>query len=86
MQLIGGFLDKLIDYAKYKSIFVTHLLATAWTDDGERICKSLGMKPVGKDSFGDRIYEVDLARVTAVKGLLPALVRLLSVYKRLDHG
>jgi hypothetical protein len=82
VQLIGGFLDKLTDYAKHKSIFATHLLATAWTDEGERICKSLGMEPVGRDKFGDRIYEVDLATVTTVKGLLPALARLLSVYKK----
>lgn len=83
-QLIGGFLDKLIGYAKHRSIRVTHLLATAWTDQGLHMCKSLGMAQVGSDKFGDAVYEVELARITAEKkGLVPALRRLLGVYRDL---
>jgi hypothetical protein len=86
VQLIGGFLDMLADLARHKSIFVTHLLATAWTDEGERICKSLGMTPVGKDRFGDQIYEVNLSNIARGKRLMPALTRLLAVYRKTrDH-
>lgn len=83
-QLIGGFLDKLVDYAKHRSIRATHLLATAWTDEGVRLCASLGMDQVGKDRFGDAIYEVELANAAAdKKGLQPALQRLLTIYRGL---
>jgi hypothetical protein len=73
VQLISGFLDVLADYAIHKCVFVTHLLATAWTGEGERICKSLGMTPVGKDRFGDEIYEVKLSNIAHEKRLMPAL-------------
>jgi GNAT superfamily N-acetyltransferase len=86
VQLIGGFLDKLSDYAKHRSIRATHLLATAWTDQGLRMCKSLGMDQVGSDKFGDAVYELDLAKVPiGKKGMLPALGRLLSVYHNLER-
>jgi GNAT superfamily N-acetyltransferase len=82
VRLIGGFLDKLVDYGKHCSIRVTHLLATAWTEQGLRMCKSLGMSQVGSDRFGDAIYEVELAKIPPDrKGLLPALRRLMSVYR-----
>ena len=85
VQLIGGFLDKLTDYARHRSIRVTHLLATAWTDQGLQMCKSLGMTQVGSDSLGDAVYEVELGKVTVdKKRTLPALGRLLSVYHNLD--
>jgi len=66
-QLIGGFLDKLIDYARHRAIRVTHLLATAWTDQGLQMCKSMGMAQVGNDKFGDAVYEVELSKVPADK-------------------
>jgi pimeloyl-ACP methyl ester carboxylesterase len=82
VQLIGGFLDKLINYRKHCSIRVTHLLATAWTDEGLQMCKSLGMTPVGNDKSGFAVYEVELAKLPADgKGLVPALRRLLRVYR-----
>jgi hypothetical protein len=85
VQLVSGFLDKLIHYAKHRSIRVTNLLATAWTDQGLKMCKSLGMEHVGSDKFGDAVYEVEFAGVPAdQKGILPALRRLLRVYRDLD--
>jgi len=81
VQLISGFLDKLSDYAKHRSIRATHFLATAWTDQGLRMCKSLAMSQVGTDKFGDPIFEVELAKVSPnAKGILPALRRLLRIY------
>ena len=85
VQLVGGFLDKLIDYAKHRSIRATHLLATAWTEQGLQMCKSLGMTKVGEDRFGDDIYEVVLANIPSdKKGLQPALRRLLDVYRNME--
>jgi len=84
VQLISGFLDKLSDYAKRRSIRATHLLATAWTDQGVRMCKSLAMEQVGTDKFGDPIFEVELAKIpTDRKGILPAFRRLLRLYREL---
>ena len=83
-QLISGFLDKLTDYAKHRSIFATHFLATAWTEKGKKMCESLGMKQVGKDKFKDPIYEVELAKVSPQeKGLQPALRQVLRTYRDL---
>jgi hypothetical protein len=86
VQLIGAFLDKLIDYARHKKVFVSHLLATAWTEEGQRVCRSLGMRPVGRDRLDDVIFEVNLQKITTTKGLLPALSRLLSVYNELRQS
>jgi len=83
-RLVSGFLDKLGYYAQHRSIRATHLLATAWTDPGRRMCKSLAMIEVGHDRFGDAVYEVELAKVPLdKKGLLPALRRLLRNYRDL---
>jgi hypothetical protein len=84
VHLIGGFLDKLVHYAKHRGIRATHLLATAWTGPGEKMCESLGMTRVGTDKLKDGVYEVELARLPADKGgLSPALRRLLEVYRDL---
>jgi hypothetical protein len=84
-QLIGGFLDKLVDYAKHRSIRATHLLATAWTAQGLQMCNSLGMIKVGNDRFGDAVYEVVLDKIPSdKKGLLPALRRLINAYREME--
>jgi pimeloyl-ACP methyl ester carboxylesterase len=81
VQLLSGFVDKLIYYAKNRSIRVTHFLATAWTPEGRRMCESFGMHQVGLDPYGDGVYEVELAMLKKRdKKLLPALRRLLTVY------
>ena len=81
-QLAGGFLDKLADYWRNRSIEATHFLATAWTQQGLQICKALGMMQVGTDRFGDAVYEVELAKVpTDKRGLLPVFARLLKLYR-----
>jgi hypothetical protein len=80
-HLVSGFLDKLSDYARHRSIKATHFLATAWTDQGLRMCESLDMKQVGQDQSGDAVFEVELAKVALdKKGLLPALRHLLKTY------
>ena len=60
LQLITGVLDKLTYYATRHGIRVTHFLATAWTQEGRRICESFGMTEIGKDEFNDSIFELDL--------------------------
>jgi hypothetical protein len=85
IQLLNGLLDRLSYYAKNHSVRVSHLLATAWTDEGLRMCGSFGMKEIGKDKFGDPIFELDLesARLKSKRSLLPGLKRLLRIYKDL---
>ncbi len=81
VQLLTGFVDKLIYYAKNHSIRIAHFLATAWTPEGRRICQSFGMNQVGLDPYGDTIYEIELATLNRFdRKLLPALRRLLMVY------
>ena len=83
-QLVSGFLDKLVHYAKHRSIRATHFLATAWTDPGRQMCKSLAMVEIGHDRFGDEVYEVELAKVPPdKKGIMPALRHLLQTYRDL---
>lgn len=85
VQLITGFLDKLIYYAKNHDVCVTHFLATAWTAEGKTMCKLLGMEPVSHDQFGDTIYELDLRALdaTSLRKALPALRRLVRLYQEL---
>lgn len=84
-RLVSGFLDKLVYYAKHRSIRATHFVATAWTDPGRHMCESLAMEEVGHDRFGDAVYEVKLTNVSLdKKGLLPALRRLLRTYNDLQ--
>jgi len=84
VHLIGGFLDKLVHYAKHRRIRATHLLATAWTDPGKKMCQSLGMTQVGTDKLKEAVYEVELANLPADKAsLMPAFRRLLDVYRDL---
>jgi len=81
VQLLTGFLEKLSYYAKNRAIRVTHFLATAWTPEGVIICRSLGMRPVGLDPYGDEIYETELASLSpSDRKLQPAIRRLLAVY------
>jgi pimeloyl-ACP methyl ester carboxylesterase len=81
LQLVTGFVHKLIHYAKNHSIRVTHFLATAWTPEGRRMCHSFGMNQVGLDPYGDEIYEIELSTLNRFdRKLLPALRRLLTVY------
>lgn len=60
IQLLTGFLDKLIWYKKTMGARVTHILATQWTGDGLVLCKQFGMTKVGADRFGHGIYELDI--------------------------
>ena len=39
-----------------------------------------GMSKIGKDKFGDKIYELDLMAVRLPSKVLPALKRLQKVY------
>jgi hypothetical protein len=86
VQLLTGFLDKLIYYAKDHGVRVTHFIATAWTPEGRRMCDSFGMKPVGQDSFGDLIFEIELEELqrSSTRKIIPALKRLLDVYRQLS--
>jgi hypothetical protein len=86
VQLLTGFLDKLTYYAKSHGVRVTHFLATAWTAEGLRICESFGMTKIGEDPFGDSILELDVSSHLhgPTAKLIPALRRLVNVYKQLD--
>lgn len=82
LLLLTGFLDKLTHYGKQYGTRVTHFIATAWTPEGRRICELFGMSEVGKDQFGDAIFELDLTNLRGAPGmrLMPALRHLLKVY------
>jgi hypothetical protein len=82
IQLITGVLDKLSYYAKYHGVRITHFLATAWTPEGRRICDSFGMAEIGKDEFGDAIFELDMESLQRDSELrpIPPLKKLLKLY------
>lgn len=84
LQLLNGFVDKLTYYAKQNSVRVTHLLATSWTKEGYQLCKLLGLQQIGKDQFGDEIWELDLQNLDRQERRImsPALKRLLRTYER----
>jgi hypothetical protein len=84
MQLLTGFFDKLIWYAKRHRVRVTHLLASAWTPEGRRICQSFGMAEVGKDRYGDTIFELDLETLGRTAKGPPSLKNLLKAYVQLE--
>lgn len=86
VKLLAGLLDKLIFYARTNRTRVSHLLATAWTPEGHRICESFGMSVVGADRFKDPIYELDLSSlVDREAGRVPgALRRVIKTYRELD--
>jgi pimeloyl-ACP methyl ester carboxylesterase len=82
VQLVTAFLYKLIFYYKNKRTRVTHLLATAWTPQGIKVCQLLGMNEVGRDRFNDPIYEVEIDKVDVKsKRVMPALRSLACLYK-----
>lgn len=85
IQLLNGFLDKLTYYVRNRNIRITHLLATAWTPEGRRMCSLFGMKQIGKDQFSDPIFELDLrsADLNPSCQVLPGVKRLLSAMKNL---
>jgi hypothetical protein len=86
VQLLTGFLDKLIYYAKNHGVRATRFLATAWTPEGRGMCEFFAMTEVGKDKFGDSIFELDLEATQSVspKQIAPPLRRLIKVYKELQ--
>jgi hypothetical protein len=86
VQLLTGFLDKLIWYAKLHRVKVTHFVATAWTAEGRRMCEHFAMTEVGRDQFGDRIFELDVRTIRSDvnQRIVPPLRRLLRVYAELD--
>jgi pimeloyl-ACP methyl ester carboxylesterase len=84
-HLFTGFLNKLINYAKNDHIRVTHLLATAWTDEGVAMCRDVfQMVEVGKDKEKFPIFELDLRSMTEQQSLSPALKRLFKVYSSMN--
>jgi hypothetical protein len=84
-QLMSGILDKLNYYAGDFGTRVTHMLTTAWTPEGIRISKFLGMNQVGKDKFGDPVFELDLlsAKTAAAARHSAPLKRLLDTYNKM---
>ncbi|SRR6266404_2213731 len=86
VQLLNGFFDKLTYYATNHGVRATHFLATAWTTEGRRMCRSFGMTEIGKDAFGDSILELDLQALqpSNTAKIMPALKRLLRVYNGLS--
>jgi hypothetical protein len=86
VQLLTGFLDKLIQYARYQRVRATHFIATAWTPEGRRMCQHFGMHEIGKDKFGDGIFEVDLDALgsSPAPNVMYALRRLLEAYRKMD--
>jgi GNAT superfamily N-acetyltransferase len=88
VRLVRGFINKLIWYAEKHGVRATHLLATAWTPEGRRVCEYFAMTPVGKDRYGDVIFELDVERLRLAAGRdAPSRVmRLLAIYDRLSSG
>jgi hypothetical protein len=86
LRLLTGFIDKLVYYAKSHGVRVTHFLATTWTPEGRRICETFGMAEVGKDQFGDSIFELDLTSELQRPNerLMPSLRRLIDLYDQLN--
>ena len=82
VQMITGFLDKLTYYAKHHGVRATHFIATAWTEEGRRMCESLRMKQVGLDRYNDSIFELKLESLKNDRRVrcMPALRHLLQVY------
>lgn len=72
-------------YANECGIRVTHFLAVAWTVEGRRMCQSFGMAEIGKDKFGDPVFELDLEALQhkPPPTMMPALKRLLKLYRGL---
>jgi pimeloyl-ACP methyl ester carboxylesterase len=87
-HLQAGFLEKLMHYGRNHGVRVTHFLATAWTEEGRRICESFGMRDVGnKDRFGRHsILELDIGSLHCNSDPQPmaAVRRLVSFYKQLS--
>ncbi len=85
VRLLNGFLDKLVYYAVNHGVRATHFVATTWTDEGRRICEFFAMKEAGKDRFGHSVFEIDVEALQAAppRKLVPALKRLLNVYRQL---
>lgn len=83
VQMLTGFIEKLRYYASSLNIRATHLIAMTWTSEGQRMCKFFGMTEVGKDRFGDPIYELDIAALQSVgRRALPGPMRkLVELYK-----
>jgi hypothetical protein len=83
VQLLTGFLDELTYYWKNHGVRVTHFLATAWTPEGRRMCESFGMQEIGKDAFGDAVFELDLGALqeNPAPTVTPVIRRLLKAYE-----
>ena len=49
------------------------------------MCQFFGMKDIGKDEFGDSIFEIDFEKLQRDqrRKLMPAVKRLLKVYEEL---
>jgi hypothetical protein len=83
VRLLTGFIDKLRFYARSYNVRATHLIATAWTPEGRRMCEFFGMSEVGKDRFGDPIYELNIDDLLSIKRkrVPPPMRKLVELYK-----
>ena len=82
VQLINAFLEKMTFYFKDRQVKVTHMLATAWTPQGLRGCRSMGMRSVGKDRFCNPVYEIEIDSIDPNnKRIMPTLRKLASLYR-----
>jgi len=60
--LINSFIEKLIYYYRTKRIKVIEIVAAAWTDEGKRLCKILGMNENGNtDPENNQIMYLNLS-------------------------
>ncbi len=85
IQLLNGFVDKLIYYAQNHGVRATHFVAATWKPEGRRMCEFFPMREIGKDRFGHSVFELDLeaAQAAPPPNLLPAFKRLLQIYRQL---
>jgi hypothetical protein len=88
IRLLRGLIDKLIWYAEKHGVRATHVLATAWTPEGRRICEYFAMTEVAKDKYGDAIFELDVERLRLAgrRDAPRRLLRLFAIYDRLSSG
>ena len=83
--LIGGFLYKYYNLAKYRKIKIVELLANGWTENGIRLCNIFNMEKVGNDKNNHPIYftKFDESKITKIKNIFPILDKLNAEYKNI---
>ncbi len=85
--LVSGLVEKLIYHAGNGNVRVEGIAATAWTQEGQKLCEILGMTELGSDRFGHPVYYVQLddSLANARTKLTSGMGKLLSIYQRLDR-